>query len=271
MRPLNIAHQCGAGLAPENTLLAARLALAAGADILDCDVRLSKDHQLVVIHDATVKRITGSKGRIADLTVQQLKQLDAGHFAPAYRGKGLTIPTLEEPFLAFPNARFNIHIQERKATVVEQLARLIVKMRKERQVKVASFFDSVIKRFRLKMEGVPTAATWREVIKFQIAVKLRSPLPPLPDGIEFQVPEHYRISLLRQMPIKRLLDEEFIQAAHSRNIEVYVWTVYKKDDMLRLLQVGVDGIFSNRPDLLREVLNDSLVYAGCKKLKKAED
>jgi len=144
-------------------------------------------------------------------------------------------------------------------------------MRKERQVKVASFFDSVIKRFRLKMEGVPTAATWREVIKFQTAVKLRGPLPSLPDGIEFQVPEHYRISLLRQMPIKRLLDEEFIQAAHSRNIEVYVWTVDKKDDMLRLLQVGVDGIFSNRPDLLREVLNDSLVYAGCKKLKKAED
>ncbi len=116
--PLVIAHQGGEHLAPSNTMIAFEQAVEMGVDVLETDIHITKDGHLVAIHDPTVDRTTNGQGEVAALTLEEVKQLDAGyHFVDldgnnSFRGKGVTIPTVEEMFQAFPNTRIEIEIKD---------------------------------------------------------------------------------------------------------------------------------------------------------------
>jgi glycerophosphoryl diester phosphodiesterase len=249
-----VAHRGGSKLAPENTLDAFRQAVELwGADMLETDVRLTRDGQVVVIHDATVDRTTNGSGAVATYTLEKLRELDAGYRftdlagQPTFRGRGVRIPTLDELLEAFPDFRINIEAKEPQ--VAEPLVRVIHRHGAESRVLVAAAHE----RYRASVRGYPGpwGASRHQVILFWLLHSLPGGGPYTPPVDVLQVPEHWRGF--------RIVTPAFIEAAHRRNIPVQVWTVDEVEDMKRLLEWGIDGIQSDRPDLLADVLTD---FAG---------
>lgn len=261
--PLNMAHRGGAALAPENTMLAFQNALAVGADVLELDVRASRDGELVVIHDETVDRTTDGSGKVAEMTLAQLQALDAGYrYSPdnghsfPYRGRGIKIPTLREVLAAFPEARINIEIKQTAPPIEEAVARLIEEMGAQDRVLVASFDDGVIQRFRRLMPEVATGASTGEVQSFYLLQRFGLSAFYRPVANALQVPD-------RSGEIQ-LVTPRFVAAAHAQGMKVHVWTINTPDRMRQLLQIGVDGIITDRPDLLRQVLAEVLAESSGK-------
>lgn len=253
-KPLNMAHRGGAGLAPESTILAFRNALEVGADVLELDVRATKDGEIVVIHDETVDRTTDGAGAVRDFILEELKKLDAGYrFTPdngqtyPYRGQGITIPTLREVFAEFPDQRINIEIKQFEPPIEGRLAVLIEEMGMADKVLAVSEDEATIRRFRGLASEVATAAAENEVREF--VIYLRSKAIPFyaPKADAFQVPEYHGDL--------HLVTKDFVEAAHGKNIKVHVWTVNDEEDMRGLLALGVDGIITDYPDRLAKVMH----------------
>jgi glycerophosphoryl diester phosphodiesterase len=251
---LVIAHQGGDGLFPSNTLYAFEEAVKMGVDVLELDVHASKDGELVVVHDDTVDRTTNGAGEVRELTLAELKTLDAGyHWSPErkgesfpYRGKGITIPTLEEVFQKFPDYRINIEIKQESPSIAQALCDLIVRYEKQEQVLVVSFSGQAIREFRASCRDVVTAGYPSEIRTFYIFYRLFLAGLYRPYADAFQVPE-YSDDL-------HLVTKRFIDDAKRKNLEVHVWTVDETEDMRRLLNLGVDGIITDRPDRLLTLL-----------------
>ncbi len=254
-RPLFFAHRGGAKLAPENTIAAFENGVALGADALELDIQTTREGELVVIHDTTVDRTTNGTGPVSSFTLEELRKLDAGyHFTPdegqtfPFRGKGHIIPTLAEVFEQFPTLRVNIDLKESTAVRERRLWELIRKMRIEERVLVASGdLHEPILRFRHFSGGrVATSASAKEIRSFVLAHFARATrlLRPVYDAL--QVPEIHRGV--------RVVSESMVEAAHRLGLEVHVWTVDERETMERLLGWGVDGIMSDRPDVLAEVM-----------------
>ncbi|WP_307440036.1 glycerophosphodiester phosphodiesterase family protein [Bacillus sp. V2I10] len=152
-RPFIIAHQGGEGMAPGNTLAAFSLSEKLEVDVFEMDVHLSKDEEVVIIHDDTVDRTTNGTGAVKDMTLQQLKQLDAGyHFigpdgTHPYRNKGVTIPTMEEIFTAFPGYPMTIELKTEDPLLADKMADLIQKHNMTNKVIIASFYDESLNYF----------------------------------------------------------------------------------------------------------------------------
>lgn len=256
-RPLNIAHRGGRGLSPEHTILAYKKALEAGADVLEIDVHATKDSKIVVIHDPAVDSTTNGKGRVNELTLSEIKSLDAGYrFAIKrgnkeeypFRGKGLTIPALKEVFSKFPNQRINIEIKQIEPQIEERLFKLIKEMGMTENALVVSENHEAIKRFRQISKGaIATGASVAEIRRFVILMRLKIMPIYMPAADAFQIPEYHGDY--------HLLTEEFIEKAHKKNIKIHVWTINEKKEMERLIKLGVDGIMTDYPDLLAEVIN----------------
>ena len=252
-RPLVIAHRGGAGLWPENTLHAFERAAALGADVIETDVRATADGELVLIHDETVNRTTDGSGRVRQLTLAELKRLDAGYrWSPdggqsfPLRGRGLTVPTLREVFAALPRTRFNIEPKQTAPSLAAPLCRLIREHGMQTRVMVAAFRDTAVEQFRRECPEVATSAGTAEVAGFLALQRsgLASSYGPRMQAL--QVPE-WAGSL-------RVLSEEFVASAHARNLRVHAWTVNAESDMRRLLALGVDGVMTDYPDRLLKVL-----------------
>ena len=252
-QPAVFAHRGGAGLWPENTLFAFRHAWALGVDVLEMDVHITRDGHLVVIHDSTVDRTTNGHGRVRDFTLAELQALDAGYwFTPdggqtyPYRGKGIRIPTLEEVFDAFPDARFNIEVKADAPDAVAPLVALIRRKGVADRVIVGSFDQAIVDDLRARLPHVATFASRHEVTTFWIFQTLRLPRAwrPVPDTL--QVPVHYRV----YGHDVTIVTPHFVRAAHSLGVRVDVWTVDDPDEMARLLDMGVDGIMTDYPDRL---------------------
>ncbi len=254
-RPLLFAHRGGADLWPENTLFAFERAAAMGADVLELDVRLTADGELVVMHDASVDRTTNGKGKVRDMTLAELKQLDAGYrFTPddgatyPYRGQGIAIPTLAEVFRAFPSHIINIEIKDYVPEAVERLVELIEANQAENRVIVSSFDDETMKYFRRLAPHVANAAAPGEIRIFYIFSRLRL--------TRF----HRPLSDAYQIPVERdgirLDTKTFIDAAHSKNQKVHYWTIDDPEEMRRLLSLGADGVMTDRPDLALDVFRE---------------
>jgi glycerophosphoryl diester phosphodiesterase len=251
---LVIAHQGGDGLFPSNTLYAFEEAAKLGVDILELDIHASKDGVLVVIHDDTVDRTTDGAGKVSDLTLEQLKELDAGYdWSPErkgetfpYRNKGITVPTLEEVFQAFPEHRINIEIKQESPSITQPLCGLIREYEKQEQVLVVSFSDIAINEFREVCHEVVTGGAPGEIRTFYIFHRLFLGGLYRSFADAFQVPE-YQDSL-------QIVTERFVKDAHRKNIDVQVWTVDATEDMKRFIDLGVDGIITDRPDRLLELL-----------------
>ena len=250
-RVLVMAHRGGKGLWPENTLLAFENALGAGTDVIETDIWQSKDGVIVISHDGEVDRTTNGTGRIEDFTLEELKAQDAGHRwsrdgAYPYRGKGLTIPTLQEALEALPDATFNIDIKDNRQGTVEGLCETLRAHKAEDRVVVASFHADIIAEFRERCPDVRTAANSREILRFWVYTKIGLDRILGPNAHAFQVPRRFG-------PI-RIVTRAFISAAHRRGIEVHVWTVNDPEEMAELVEMGVDGIITDYPDRLYAVV-----------------
>jgi glycerophosphoryl diester phosphodiesterase len=252
--PLNFAHRGASARAPENTLEAFRLAMEAGAGGLELDVHLTRDGEVVVIHDATVDRTTDGSGAVAGMSLDELRGLDAGYrFSPdggithPYRGRGLRVPTLAEVYEEFPAASVNIDIKEPQQGAEEAVLQITRNGGVEERSLVVSDDHAVVRRFRGVSRGhISTGASRPEIAAFFILSRLRLERLVHPAYDALQVPvEHGGITLVTP---------RFVEAAHSRGARVDVWTINDPGEMRRLLDLGVDVIMTDRPETLANIL-----------------
>jgi glycerophosphoryl diester phosphodiesterase len=249
--PLLIAHRGGGGLAPENTMIAFERALAWWrADILELDVQPPRDGEAVVFHDATLDRTTNGSGPVAARSIEELRELDAGfHFRPPggrgtpFRGTGVGISTLGEVLDAFPHARINVEIKDARAG--ERVRESIEAAGAEQRVLVAAGRRANRAAFAGYRGAV--SASGEELRRFYAAFRVRLHRFVRARYDALQMPERYNGL--------RVLDAALVRAAHDRNLAVHVWTVDEEADMARLLDWGVDGIVTDRPDRLARVLH----------------
>ncbi len=248
--PLLFAHRGGSALAPENTLVAFETAVERwGADVLEMDVRLTGDGELVVIHDATVNRTTDGVGAVRDYTLSELRRLDAGarfvdpEGQTSFRGKGVRVPLFTEVLERFPYTRLNVDAKDPGAQPM--LVRLLQERGEEDRVLLASAEEEG-RADALGYRG-PVSATRRQIRSFFLSHRLPGGGPYTPATDALQIPYRWEG---RQVTTPALIRE-----AHRRNLPVHVWTVDDPARMEELLGWGVDGIQTDRPDLLAEVLH----------------
>lgn len=254
LRPtLHISHRGGSGVAPENTLVAFRQAVERyQTQVLELDVHQTRDGELVVAHDPTVDRCTDGTGAIASMKSADVARLDAGFRfstdgrAFPFRGKGARIPTLLEVLRAFQDMRLNIEVKPGGAGVERAFADLLRAEKAVNRVCVGSESDEVAARV---YEALPEGCHFypRDALAaFIITVKSGEP-PPLDE----------RYTVL-DMPLEyeglRLYDPQLRDAALKHGRWINVWTIDDAAEMRRLVDEGVGGIMTDRPDLLRGVL-----------------
>lgn len=253
-RPLVIAHQGGDGLWPGDTMYAFQRAVDMGVDMLEMDMHVTSDGVLVLMHDETVDRTTDGSGRLEDMTLAEVKALDAGYrWTPdegqtyPYRGKGITVATVEELFQAYPDMPMNIELKlVEKVPVAERFCELIRRYNMQDKVMVASFHQDAMDKFRGMCPEVTTSATQDEVINFFVrhVVGLGGTYTPPAQAV--QVPE-------RQGPLT-VLTPRFVKDAQRRGMDVHAWTINDEADMQRMIDLNVDGIITDNPDRLVKLL-----------------
>ena len=163
--PLVIAHQGGDGIWPGDTLYAFEKAVEVGADVLEMDAHITQDGKIVLMHDEEVDRTTDGTGLIEDMTLDELKHLDAayqwsndGGKTFPYRGQGIEVPTLDELFQKFPQIRYVIEIKLTQNPIDQLLCALIREHEMQDKVMVASFHDEAMQNFRATCPEVATSA-----------------------------------------------------------------------------------------------------------------
>lgn len=241
--PLAFAHRGGAGYGPnigrENTLAAFRAALALGMTHLETDVHATRDGHLVALHDELLDRVSDRTGAVADLTLAQVRKARIG---------GEPVPTLRE-VLDLP-AFVNIDIKSPAA--VPPLAALLTRADTRHRVCVGSFSNTSLWRFRRATRGrVLTSAGPLGVAALRLLPSFLNRWVHSPAGA-YQVPVRHRIGPF----LITVVTPRFIRDAHRVGAQVHVWTIDDPDVMRSLLDQGVDGIVSDRPDLLRDVLRE---------------
>jgi glycerophosphoryl diester phosphodiesterase len=249
-------HRGDPNKAPENTMLALKVALEGGVDFLESDIRLTSDNELVLFHDDDLRRTTGKSGLVRERKLEELRQIDFGYMFTLdgvtfpFRDKGLSVVSLREAFNEFPQARFVLDIKDRDRKAPHELAKVLEEYERTRSVAIASFIPKQMKLFREIMPEAITSAHPGEVRNFVLGTRLRA-LSIFSRNIQYQA---------FQVPIKSgfttVVNERFVEQAHKRGIAVQVWTINDKKEMEWLIELGVDGIFTDEPSLLREVLSE---------------
>jgi glycerophosphoryl diester phosphodiesterase len=249
-RPRLFGHRGAAGVAPENTLPSFRRALEEGAAYLELDVHGTRDGAVVVIHDDSVDRTTDGSGPVRELSLSELRQLDAGYRFESdgrypYRGLGIRIPTLEEVLVELPGVPLNVEIKQVAPAIEEEVARLLARHRSSRRVLLAAEDHRVMERIRRCAPQVATSASADEARDFFERCFSRRPLPPGPPYRALQVPPRFGGI--------ELLDRQIVEAAHSIGVELHVWTLNEETEIERCLELGVDGVMSDFPARLVQV------------------
>jgi len=246
---LAFAHRGGAAYGPnlgrENTLSAFQAAVDLGYRYLETDVHATRDGRLVAFHDDRLDRVTDATGAIADLGFDEVRA--------AKIGGELQIPTLTELLDSFPAARFNIDCKADDA--VDLLARTILEHSAGDRVCVSSFGVGRLRRLRQLLPGVPTAVSSRAIVQLRFAPFLTG-LPVIGNlirspGIALQLP----VSTRAAGRTITVVTGSLVTAAHRAGRQVHVWTIDDADEMNRLIDLGVDGIFTDRIDTLKDVLS----------------
>ena len=238
--PRVLAHRGFAVDAPENTLLAFENAVAIGVQYIETDVHVSHDGIAVVAHDPSLARVAGRDIAVAQLAMAELRRVDLG------RGQGFC--SLEEALDAFPETRFNIDVKVERA--VEPVVSAVMRTRAESRVLLTSFSERRRLRLASLVPGVATSAGSAGVIRARVAA--------------FTGPEARLVRALRgagalQIPERsgrvRLVTARFVEAVQRAGSEVHVWTVNEAPDMARLLDLGIDGLVTDRADVAFEVIS----------------
>lgn len=240
---LAFAHRGGAHYAPnlhrENSLHAFREATRLGYRYLETDVHLTADGVLIAFHDNELDRVTDARGKIAELPYEVVAQARIGGHDP--------IPTLTELFEAFPDARFNIDAKSSGA--VDALARTIADHDAYERVCVSSFGIRRLHRLRrLLGPRVPSAASALGIAVNRFAPWLTAALDTSAQAL--QMPVDRRVFGLHL----QVLTDRLIRTVHAHGKQVHIWTVDDGPEIERLIDAGVDGVFTDRPDTLKDVL-----------------
>jgi len=233
------AHRGLALEAPENTLLAFARAIAAGASYIEIDVHASADGIAVVAHDPDLKRVAGRDVRVEQLTLAELQRIDLGF--------GQSFCTLAEALDGFPETRFNIDLKSRAA--VQPAVAAITSLRATSRVLVTSFSDRRRLAAVRELPGVASSASARLFVTALLAGKIgATPIArrALRGVVAVQVPEK-ALGL-------RVTTERMIRRLHAAGVEVHIWTVNDPVRMAELLDLGVDGLVTDRADLAFEVI-----------------
>jgi glycerophosphoryl diester phosphodiesterase len=251
---LAFAHRGASKEFPENTMPAFASAVQLGADFIETDIHITRDNKFAVIHDDSVERITNGTGKVTDYTMNELKRLDAGYNFTAdggksypFRGKGITLSSLDELLEAFPSCKFNLDIKEKNPEQIKYFADIIEKYKAHDRIITASKYLSNLKAVRKIKPAIATSFSVLETLGILFLYKsglifLKSNFK----GISLQIPEKYGNF--------NVVNKSFIKQVHEKDLQVHVWTVDDEDDMRRLIEFGVDGIMSNDPALLLKVL-----------------
>ena len=237
--PHVFAHRGLALEAPENTLVAFRSALSAGATHLETDVHATLDGIAVISHDADLTRLAGEPGRIDKIAMAELTRVDLG--------AGHSFASLAEALDALPDARFNIDVKSDAAA--EPTARAVLAANAVHRVLITSFSEDRRRRTVGLLPGVATSASAPVVVRAFLASALGLVEPArraLRGFSAVQVPERTRLV--------RIVTSRFVRAMHAQGVEVHVWTVNEPSAMRRLLDLGVDGIVTDRCDLAVTVI-----------------
>jgi glycerophosphoryl diester phosphodiesterase len=242
-KPLIVAHRGCSGAAPENTLAAFRLAVASGADMIELDVRMSRDGRLMVIHDRRVDRTTNGSGSVFRKSAADLQALDAGSWY-ARRFTGERIPALQEVFHLLP-CRIGLNIEvktdgdrRRSELLARELGRLIRKKSRGRQVLVSSFDHHFLLKFHLLHPSVPTGALYLAVRDFG----------KRPSHIARRIGAHAFICSRAQVR------KRFVTDAHTHRMVVAVYGVNRRSQLARMLELGVDAVITDHPGEMMRLL-----------------
>ena len=234
--PLAFAHRGGAATGDENTAEAFARAVALGYRYVETDVHATADGVPVVFHDASLDRLTGTAGRVADLRWADLATLRIG-------GAG-AVPRLDEVLAAWPGVRFNIDVKA--DTAAGPTVGTVRHGGAGDRVLLASFSDARLARIRaLAGPRVATSLGRGEVARLRISSWTGMPLRLPGSAVAAQVPvRHGRVPIV---------DRRFLARAHRLGLQVHVWTIDDPAEMTRLLELGVDGIMTDRLEVLRQV------------------
>ena len=237
--PRVIAHRGFPSGHAENTIGAFRAAVEVGADILETDVHLSKDGQVIVAHDFDLSRVAGLPGLVSEYTASELAAIDLGF------GQGFS--TLVETLEAFPGAKFNIDVKVPE--VVDPFVDVVSQMNVHDRVLVASFDETSRSRAVSRLPGVVSSATSGHIIEGRLRSWLGLSgatwaMPPEIRAIQVP-PTHWGMALVTP---------SFVRMVHQKGLEVHVWTINEARDMERLLEMGVDGIVTDRADLAVKIV-----------------
>lgn len=215
-------HRGAAELEPENTLLSIQKAIDLSVDQIEIDVHLTRDQHLVVIHDTTVDRTTDGQGAVADFTLEEIKQLDAG--------KGERIPTLQE-VIDLVRGKVVLQIELKGPDTAEPVVRTIEKNNIENEVLLTSFVHERLREARRLNSSLALGALWSN---------------PPDDACE-QAVDMGAIGIHIQY---KNIDAQLVQKAHAHGLLIRAWNPDTVEEIQQIIDLGVDAIGSNRPDLL---------------------
>lgn len=246
--PIAIAHRGSRTLWPENTDVSFQRAYDLGYRHFETDLHLSADDTLVCFHDPTLDRTTNASGPVSKLTVAELQTLDAGYRHGgsdgfSYRDSGVRIPTLRWLLETFPDT--SVVVDLKSDGLAEHLAHLVDDLEAHDRLIVGSFSDARLAEFRALTKGavatsVGPAMARRWVLASRVGRVVRGEAAAL------------------QLPVRtrgvRVVTSRLVDAAHRAGLQVHVWTVNHVDEMTRLLDMGVDGLITDRPDVLKDLM-----------------
>ncbi|CEA07141.1 Glycerophosphoryl diester phosphodiesterase [Arthrobacter saudimassiliensis] len=240
--PIGLSHRGFSRSGAENTLPAFQAAVDLGFGWLETDVRTTADGVLLAFHDADLDRVSGSSGPVGNRTMRELADVRVG---------GQPVPTLEQLLAAWPHIRLNVDVKD--AAGVAPLADLIRSHRAGDRVLVASFSDrrrlAVLRRLRRSGAG-PVASSAGSA--FTALAVLLAPLGGV--GLLARLGRFQCLQVPRRYGILPVVTPALIRGCHRAGVQVHVWTINEREQMEQLLDAGVDGIVSDRADLLAEVL-----------------
>ena len=240
-----IAHRGASYDAPENTLAAIRLGWEQQADGMEVDIHLSRDYQIIVMHDANCRRTTGFDGAIADLTVAELLQLDAGLWkSPQFKGE--PVPTLEQALALLPPEKyFVVEIKSRDYALIPVLQELLVHRELKPEQLILIGFDYELMK-ELKATLPQYSVLW---LCGALSGKTLDELIALCHAAHFE-----GLNLSSEWPI----DETLVRQVKNAGLKLYVWTIDDRETAFALTKAGIDGITTNKPGWLREQLEAAI-------------